>query len=58
MSISYRFAKMNASAIEVSQKFNQCIAPKKFEYSSLATLNAGQTKKSLSHGKNGQSTKA
>ena len=58
MSISYRFAKMNARTIEALQKFKQYIALNKFEYSSLATLNAGQTKKSLSHGKNGQLTKA
>ncbi len=38
MSISYRFAKMNARTIEASQKFKQYIALNKFEYSSLANL--------------------
>jgi len=38
MSISYRFAKMNASAIEALQKFKQYTALNKFEYSSLANL--------------------
>ena len=38
MSISYRFAKMNARTIEASQNFKQYIAPKKFEYSSLKGL--------------------
>ena len=39
MSISYRFAKMNASAIEALQKFKQYIALNEFEYSSLTNLN-------------------
>jgi hypothetical protein len=38
MSISYRFAKMNARTIEASQNFKQYIVPKKFEYSSLKGL--------------------
>ncbi|WP_105173640.1 hypothetical protein [Pseudoalteromonas sp. T1lg122] len=33
MSISYRFAKMNARTIEALQKFEQYIALNKFEYS-------------------------